>query len=198
MGLRYLLAEKIHLVAVDRFKCEVLRVYDVLEIRLSGRYGGGTREYLAGQGKGKYSIADINSWAWIRNIRRIGFSEDELAQLPHLQELLRRDRLWSEVWGSGTTRLCIQNCCLRLRNYRVWIDCPWRAAISLANSFCETGLSRLWAHRPRSPLTALGPSGFPAGLSSSFLLYVASLDRFHPIQIFAFRLLTMTLNHPTT
>jgi glutathione S-transferase len=64
----------------------VLRLYDVLEIRLSGRYSGGTREYLAGQGKGKYSIADINAWPWVRNIRRIGFSEDELAQFPHLQQ----------------------------------------------------------------------------------------------------------------
>ncbi|KAE8168361.1 glutathione S-transferase [Aspergillus tamarii] len=76
--------------AVDRFKREVLRVYDVLEIRLSGRYGGGTREYLAGQGKGKYSIADINAWAWIRNIRHIGFSENELAKLPHLQQWVDR------------------------------------------------------------------------------------------------------------
>ncbi|KAJ5959003.1 glutathione S-transferase [Penicillium vulpinum] len=75
---------------VDRFKREVLRAYDVLEIRLSGRYGGGTRKYLAGKDKGKYSIADVNSWAWIRNIRRIGFSEDELAQLPHLQQWVDR------------------------------------------------------------------------------------------------------------
>lgn len=81
-----LLTEKIHLVAVDRFRREVLRLYDVLEIRLSGRYSGGTRKYLAGQGMGKYSIADINAWPWIRNIRRIGFSEDELAQFPHLQQ----------------------------------------------------------------------------------------------------------------
>ncbi|EDP47641.1 conserved hypothetical protein [Aspergillus fumigatus A1163] len=65
-------------------------VYDVLEIRLSGRYGGGTREYLAGQGQGKYSIADINAWAWVRNIRRIGLSENELAPLPHLQQWVDR------------------------------------------------------------------------------------------------------------
>ncbi|KAH2909318.1 hypothetical protein KXW25_004149 [Aspergillus fumigatus] len=76
--------------AVDRCKRELLQVYDVLEIRLSGRYGGGTREYLAGQGQGKYSIADINAWAWVRNIRRIGFSENELAPLPHLQQWVDR------------------------------------------------------------------------------------------------------------
>ncbi|KAH1371587.1 hypothetical protein KXV29_004033 [Aspergillus fumigatus] len=76
--------------AVDRCKRELLQVYDVLEIRLSGRYGGGTREYLAGQGQGKYSIADINAWAWVRNIRRIGLSENELAPLPHLQQWVDR------------------------------------------------------------------------------------------------------------
>lgn len=65
-------------------------MYDVVEIRLSGRYGGGTREYLAGQGQGKYSIADINAWAWVRNIRRIGLSENELAPLPHLQQWVDR------------------------------------------------------------------------------------------------------------
>lgn len=75
---------------MERFKRELLRVYDVLEIRLSGRYGDGTREYLAGRGKGKYSIADINAWAWVRNIRRIGFSEDELSRSPHLQQWVDR------------------------------------------------------------------------------------------------------------
>jgi glutathione S-transferase len=84
------LLKRIHLVAVDRFKCEVLRVYEVLEIRLSGRYSSSTREYLAGHGRGICSIADINAWAWIRNIQRIGFSDDELAQFPHLQQWVDR------------------------------------------------------------------------------------------------------------
>ncbi|KAL3412398.1 putative glutathione S-transferase [Aspergillus fumigatus] len=30
---------------------------------------------------------------------------------------LRRDQLWSEVWGSGMMRMCIQSYCLRLRDY---------------------------------------------------------------------------------
>ncbi|KAF7594030.1 hypothetical protein BBP40_010308 [Aspergillus hancockii] len=76
--------------AVDRFKQEVLRVYQVLEARLSGKYTGSPREYLAGPDKGKYSIADINAWAWIRTYRSIGFSEDEIAGLPHLGQWVDR------------------------------------------------------------------------------------------------------------
>ena len=49
-------------VALNRFKNETLRVYDVLEIQLSGRHSGQTREYLAGNGKGRYSVADISAW----------------------------------------------------------------------------------------------------------------------------------------
>lgn len=45
--------------AINRFRNETLRVYGVLEIQLSGKYTGEPREYLAGKGKGKYSIADM-------------------------------------------------------------------------------------------------------------------------------------------
>jgi hypothetical protein len=41
--------------AIERFKNETLRVYGVFEIHLSGKYTGESREYLAGNGKGKYS-----------------------------------------------------------------------------------------------------------------------------------------------
>jgi glutathione S-transferase len=34
----------------------------VLEIHPSGKYTGETREYLAGAGKGTYSVADIGAW----------------------------------------------------------------------------------------------------------------------------------------
>jgi hypothetical protein len=50
------------LVALNRFKNEVMRVYAVLEIQLSGKYTGEPREYLAGNGKGRYSVADIGTW----------------------------------------------------------------------------------------------------------------------------------------
>lgn len=37
---------------------ETKRLYGVLEIRLSGR------NYLAGEGSGKYSLADIKAFPW--------------------------------------------------------------------------------------------------------------------------------------
>lgn len=49
-------------VAIDRFRAKTLEIYTVLESRLSGRYTGVPRDFLAGKGKGKYSIADIGSW----------------------------------------------------------------------------------------------------------------------------------------
>ena len=57
----------------------------MLEIRLSGVYSGGEpREYLVGPGKGRYSIADIKAWAWIKGWRRSGFTEDETSPFPNL------------------------------------------------------------------------------------------------------------------
>ena len=48
--------------AINRLRNETLRVYGVLEIHLSDKYGinGGPKEYLAGGGKGKYSVADVS------------------------------------------------------------------------------------------------------------------------------------------
>ncbi|KZV73689.1 glutathione S-transferase-like protein [Peniophora sp. CONT] len=46
--------------AINRYVTEAKRLFGVLEIRLKDR------EYLAGPGKGKYSLADINVWPWIR------------------------------------------------------------------------------------------------------------------------------------
>ncbi|KZV77811.1 glutathione S-transferase, partial [Exidia glandulosa HHB12029] len=43
---------------ITRYLNEAKRLYSVLESRLEGR------EYLAGPGKGKYTIADINVWPW--------------------------------------------------------------------------------------------------------------------------------------
>lgn len=44
--------------AVKRYQDETKRLLGVLEIRLKDR------EYLAGPGKGKYSLADFNAWTW--------------------------------------------------------------------------------------------------------------------------------------
>jgi len=76
--------------AITRFRNETLRVFGVLEIHLSGKYTGEPREYLAGNGKGKYSIADIKTWPWIKNWERSGFSTDEVKEFPHLLKWVDR------------------------------------------------------------------------------------------------------------
>ncbi|KAI0035338.1 glutathione S-transferase-like protein [Vararia minispora EC-137] len=45
--------------AINRYVNETKRLYSVLEIRLKDR------DYLAGPGRGKYTIADSNLWGWI-------------------------------------------------------------------------------------------------------------------------------------
>ncbi|CCA73061.1 probable theta class glutathione s-transferase [Serendipita indica DSM 11827] len=45
--------------AINRYLEETKRLYSVLEIRLNDR------EFLAGPGKGTYSIADINAFPWV-------------------------------------------------------------------------------------------------------------------------------------
>jgi len=76
--------------AVERFRKETLRVYGVLEIRLSGKYTGEPREYLAGKGKGKYSVADIGTWPWVKIWKRSKFTEEEMKDFPHLLKWVDR------------------------------------------------------------------------------------------------------------
>lgn len=59
--------------AKKRYIDETKRLYEVLEIRLSQG-----REYLAGPGKGVYSLADLNVFPWIRL--------HEWAMIPTLDE----------------------------------------------------------------------------------------------------------------
>lgn len=78
--------------AIERFKKETLRVYGVLEIQLSGKYAadGKPREYLAGEGKGKYSVADIKTWPWVKGWERSGFTEEDVKPFPHLRQWIDR------------------------------------------------------------------------------------------------------------
>ncbi|KAF2996591.1 hypothetical protein E8E14_005453 [Neopestalotiopsis sp. 37M] len=76
--------------AIERFRKETLRVYGVLEIRLSGKYTGEPREYLAGKGKGKYSVADIKTWPWVKGWEKTGFTQAELDEFPHLLKWIDR------------------------------------------------------------------------------------------------------------
>ncbi|KAI9668009.1 MAG: hypothetical protein M1821_000829 [Bathelium mastoideum] len=78
--------------AITRFKNETLRVYGVLEIHLSGKYTGSPRDYLAGKGKGKYSVADIGTWPWVKGWERTGFTKDEMSAFPHVLKWI--DRIW--------------------------------------------------------------------------------------------------------
>lgn len=76
--------------AIERFRNETLRVYGVLEIHLSGKYSDEPREYLAGHGKGKYSIADMKTWPWVKGYERTGFTEEEMAPFKHLKAWIAR------------------------------------------------------------------------------------------------------------
>ena len=76
--------------AINRFRNETLRVYGVLEIHLSGRYTGSPREYLAGKGKGKYSVADIGTWPWVKGWEFSGFTKEEMSAFPHVLEWIAR------------------------------------------------------------------------------------------------------------
>jgi glutathione S-transferase len=63
-----------------------------LEIRLSGKYTGEPREYPAGKGKGKYSVADIGTFGWVQYYGSVwnGFTEEEMAELPHMLKWIER------------------------------------------------------------------------------------------------------------
>jgi glutathione S-transferase len=77
--------------AIERFKNETLRVFGVLEIRLSGKYTGEPREYLAGKGKGKYSVADIGTWGWVHLWERSGFAPEQMKkEFPYLLQWVDR------------------------------------------------------------------------------------------------------------
>jgi len=76
--------------AIKRFHDETLRVFGVLEIRLSGKFTGEPRDYLAGSGKGKYSVADIGTWPWVKGYERGGFTEEEMSEFPHMLKWIDR------------------------------------------------------------------------------------------------------------
>ncbi|KAL7948923.1 glutathione S-transferase [Trichoderma barbatum] len=81
--------------AVRYFQAAMLRIYSVLESHLSGQHSDSSpspREYLAGDGVGKYSIADMGTWPHVRAYRSLGFSEetDMQPKFPHLLQWIDR------------------------------------------------------------------------------------------------------------
>ncbi|GKZ17532.1 hypothetical protein AbraIFM66951_004372 [Aspergillus brasiliensis] len=82
--------------AINRFKAETLRIYNVLELHLSNCLAAGeghetlAREYLVGEGRGKYSIADINAYAWVRAWKRSTITEEEMDGFPLVKKWIER------------------------------------------------------------------------------------------------------------
>ncbi|KAH8129942.1 glutathione S-transferase [Trichoderma asperelloides] len=80
--------------AAEYFQKAMLRIYSVLEAHLSGQHRASSatpREYLAGDGVGKYTIADIGTWPHVRGYRSLGFSEDDMRpKFPHLLRWIER------------------------------------------------------------------------------------------------------------
>ncbi|PCI46130.1 MAG: glutathione S-transferase [Alphaproteobacteria bacterium] len=66
---------------IDRYQNETKRLYTVLDSQLKDK------DYLAGAGRGEYSIADIANWSWVRSFDWAGVHIDDL---PHLAAWLDR------------------------------------------------------------------------------------------------------------
>lgn len=61
----------------------------VLEIHLSGKYTTQPRDYLAGNGKGKYSIVDIGAWTVVKEILNKALRE-QFDNFPHVEKYIER------------------------------------------------------------------------------------------------------------
>ena len=96
------LSQTLYVDAIDRFRKETLRNFGVLEIHLSGKFTGTPRHYLAGHGVGKYSVADIGTWPWVKGWNFAGFNEQEMEAFPHLMAWIDRiDKREAVKRGTG-------------------------------------------------------------------------------------------------
>jgi len=68
--------------AKKRYLDETKRLYGVLEIRLKDR------DYLAGEGRGKFSLADIKAFPWVRVHAFVGI--ESVDEWPNLKAWLQR------------------------------------------------------------------------------------------------------------
>jgi GST-like protein len=62
--------------AITRYEQETARLFAVLDRRLEGR------DFVAGEGRGDYSIADIASYPWIRSYARL---KQKIEEFPNVQ-----------------------------------------------------------------------------------------------------------------
>ncbi|CAE6431923.1 unnamed protein product [Rhizoctonia solani] len=67
---------------INRYINETKRLYSVLNDRLTDR------EYLVGPGKGRYGLADINAYPWVRSWSWAGV--DSLEAFPNVEAWLKR------------------------------------------------------------------------------------------------------------
>ncbi len=69
--------------AVDRYERETARLFAVLDKRLA------ERDFVAGAGRGDYSIADIASYPWTVNYVRLKQNIDDFPNLKRWQEAIK-------------------------------------------------------------------------------------------------------------
>jgi len=70
---------------IGRYVNEAKRLFSVLELRLK------SRDYLVGDGTGKYSIADINAFPWVRIHAALGIDDEFVAkEYPGINAWLAR------------------------------------------------------------------------------------------------------------
>jgi glutathione S-transferase len=71
---------------INRYQNETKRLYSVLETRLQDR------DYLVGTGKGKYSVADMSTFTWVRWAPWAGIELEEFPKLKAwAEEIEKRD-----------------------------------------------------------------------------------------------------------
>jgi GST-like protein len=66
--------------AINRYERETARLFAVLDKRLA------ERDFVAGAGRGEYSIADIASYPWTKNYARLNQQIEEFPNLKRWQE----------------------------------------------------------------------------------------------------------------
>lgn len=74
---------------IKRYVDETKRLYGVLDARLA------ERDYLVGEGKGKYSIVDINVWPWVRGWEWSGV--ESIDPFPNVKAWIDRIAVRSQV-----------------------------------------------------------------------------------------------------
>ncbi|OJJ47254.1 hypothetical protein ASPZODRAFT_132229 [Penicilliopsis zonata CBS 506.65] len=91
-------------VARELFVSEVHRLYQIFEDRLSGKESGSERDWVAGKGRGRFSLAEIELFPWIYIHAKFGImTTDEFnARYIHLTRWLER------CWARDAVRRGVQ------------------------------------------------------------------------------------------